>query len=162
MKYNNDVTPQRLKEILHYDKDTGVFTWLISPARRSKKGDIAGTLHRGYVEISILHKKYSAHRLAWLYMTGAWPLEEIDHKNGIPSDNRFDNLREADRYINCQNLRSSKGKNALLGVYPRSKKFFAAIRVNGKSVHLGSFDTQELAHSAYLDAKRKHHSGCTI
>src|SRR5690349_15052213 len=100
------LTQQYLKEILHYDPETGVFIWYTSRGH-CKAGNVAGSLNLGYILIGICNFKYQAHRLAWLYMTGEWPTFEIDHKNGVSSDNRWENLREATRIINGQNRRKA-------------------------------------------------------
>lgn len=98
------ITQEQLKLILNYDPETGEFNWLVKPRNRASIGGVAGHLRKnGYREISIKGKKYYAHRLAWLYMTGSWPKEHIDHINGNPSDNRFCNLREATRSQNMHN-----------------------------------------------------------
>lgn len=97
------LTQDRLRELLHYDPDTGVFT-NIKPRHRVKVGDIAGSNSgKGYLQIQIDQKRYSAHRLAWLYTYGRFPEEFIDHINGNPSDNRIVNLREVTQRENLQN-----------------------------------------------------------
>lgn len=97
-------------------------------------------------------------------MTGGWPTNEIDHKNGVKDDNRFGNLRQATHLLNQQNQRKAQRKNkaGLLGVCAKRNGFMASIKVNGKNKWLGSFSTPELAHAAYVAAKRKFHEGCTI
>ena len=86
---------EELKQILDYDPDTGLFRWKIKPRSQTDLGDIAGTLCQGYIRITINKKNYYAHRLAWLYMTGQWPVNTVDHINRIRNDNRISNLREA-------------------------------------------------------------------
>lgn len=90
------LTQAALKEVLHYEPSTGVFTRY---ARRS----CGCQTEQGYIVLGVGQKVYYAHRLAWLYMTGSWPLGEIDHKNRIRNDNRWDNLREASRLTNEHN-----------------------------------------------------------
>lgn len=116
------------------------------------------------MRITLKGKDYLSHRLAWFYMTGAWPEQEIDHINGVRDDNRFANLREADRQINCQNVRKpyKNNRTGLLGVKPSLGKFVARIYVDGKERHLGTFKTPGLAHAAYVAAKRELHKGGTI
>ena len=158
------ISQQQLKGLLHYDPDTGVFTW-IRRRRGTRFGHGAGRLNHGYVSIRVLGREYGAHRLAWLYMTGRWPADQIDHKNCIRNNNRWDNLREADYSLNQQNRKSAPSNNrttGLLGVRPRGKRFMAKIMLNGEVHYLGTFDTPQLAHGAYLDGKRRLHPGCTI
>ena len=158
------MTAEKLHELLNYCPDTGIFTWI---KRKGKLGKIAGSINQGYIRIGINKIYYRAHRLAWLYMTGKWPTKEIDHINGNKSDNRFCNLREADRNINCQNLQKSRIDNkssALLGAYPckGTNRWRSQIFKDGKIIHIGCFSTPEAAHIAYINVKRSLHPGCTI
>lgn len=156
------LTAEELREIWHYDPDTGSFTW----RKPTKIGRPPGTKvnKRGYVTIMIRYKNYFAHRLAWLYMTGEWPKNRIDHINGVGSDNRFCNLRDVTVTVNAENQRRPRKDNGVgfLGVAKNNKRFMAKIKVNGKFVYLGTFDTPEEAHAAYLEAKRQMHVGCAI
>jgi hypothetical protein len=159
------LTQERLRELLHYNPDTGIFTRLVRTSQNMRVGDIAGNLDcRGYLVFCICGIKYYAHRVAWLYMTGKWPVDEIDHINGIKNENRWENLREATPTINVQNQRKAQkgNKSGFLGVSPHRKRFVAWIKSNDGQRYLGIFDTPELAHQAYLEAKRKLHPGCTI
>lgn len=164
---NSTLTQERLKELLHYDPGTGLFTWLVCKTNATKVGDVAGSVEKkGYVVISIVNQRYKAHRLAWLYMTGKWPLDQIDHINGVKNDNRFVNFREASNIFNTQNQRRPRVNNSLgiLGVNYRDdqKRYCATICVNAKKIHLGSYKTPEEASAAYIEAKRKYHESCTI
>lgn len=163
------LSAERLREVLHYDPETGVFTWKVRTSNRVNVGSAAGAmLKTGYLSICIDSKFYRAHRLAWLYVRGEWPKADIDHLNGKRTDNRFCNLRDASRSKNQQNLRKARGENThsgLLGVHRTDKvhkQWRASIKVDGKDKHLGNFSTKEAAHDAYLLAKRMHHEGCTI
>ena len=159
------ITQRQLEKILRYSPETGVFVWVMKPNRRIRIGGIAGWLEEnGYVRIEICKCRYYAHRLAWLYMTGEWPKEQIDHINGVRSDNRWANLREATRFINAQNQRNPRADNVtgFLGVLPWRNSFQARIGLRGKSHYLGTYHTAEQAHEAYLQAKRRLHEGCTI
>jgi len=158
------LTHEKLKELLHYDSTTGLFTWRVPTTGRTKIGDVAGTHVNGYVRISISGILYVAHRLAWLYITGRWPADQIDHRNTIRDDNRFENLREANNIFNAQNVRKShsNSRTGFLGVVPHGKRFEARIRVNGKKTYIGIFKTPEQANSAYIAAKRELHPGCTL
>ncbi len=99
---------QRLKELFHYDAETGIFTRL-KTAGGMVTGSIAGSLNpMGYLRVSIDHERYLCHRLAWLYSYGSWPEHEIDHINGIRTDNRLCNLRDVPHCINQLNKLSLK------------------------------------------------------
>lgn len=156
-----------LKENLHYNPETGIFTRIKSNNNRVKIGDVAGSLNKnGYIYIEINSIAYRANRLAWFYMTEAMPSNFIDHKNGIRHDNRFCNLRQATNKQNLQNQTKPQKGNKLgfLGVsfYKSSGKYVAHIRINGTQKTLGYFSTPEKAHEVYLKAKRENHSFCTI
>jgi len=160
-----NLTQERLKELLRYDPQTGVFTWLVSPGNRVPAGAIAGgPMGGGRWHITVCGVLYLAHRLAWLWMTGAWPKLEIDHRNGVGSDNKWTNLREADRPLNMENLQCAHRDNGsgFLGVSRKRGAFEAQIQINGKKQYLGTFPDPVSAHAAYLEAKRKFHPGCTI
>jgi hypothetical protein len=128
-------------------------------------GDRAGTLVRdGYRQLRIHGKQYLEHRLIWLLHTGSLPTDEIDHINGDRQDNRIENLRLVSRDMNMQNQRTARRDNTsgLLGVRKSGAKWYATIGIDGKRFYLGMYTTPELAHLAYVNAKRKHHEGCTL
>lgn len=163
----NSLTQERLKELVHYDPETGVFTRIKKTSNNARIGSPIGVIDtHGYLECSIDSKRYRLHRLAWMYVTGNFPDGEIDHISTVRTDNRFANLRDVSRSVNMQNKReaSKNNKSGFLGVYFHKplKKFTAQIRANGKNKHLGFFETAELAHAAYLLAKREFHAGGTI
>lgn len=123
-------------------------------------GDIVGRLNAyGYVHIKVDSKMYLAHQLAWLYSYGVWPTGPIDHINGVRNDNRLINLRECAASQNQQNIRKARSHNELgvLGVHQQYNRFGAIITSEGKKYWLGTISTVELAHEAYLSAKRKLH-----
>jgi hypothetical protein len=163
-----DLNAQRLRELLDYDPGTGVFVWRMKKARASA-GDVAGfSTSHGYFAIKVDGHRCYAHRLAWLYVYGEWPVDHVDHINGNGEDNRICNLRDVPRTINAQNMRRAHADSRhskLLGVsssHSLKNPWAAHISINGKLRHLGHYPTQELAHAAYLDAKRAHHPGCTL
>jgi hypothetical protein len=160
------LTNDRLKELFHYNPDTGAFTTRSeAPQWGRTRNAQGGVIHEsGYLMISIQRRLYRAHRLAWLYMNGVWPSGQIDHINGMRNDNRWSNLRDVPHWMNNQNQRqaTSKSLSGLLGVSKKRKRWEAKIGVNGQTLHLGIFDTPVEAHEAYLSAKRKLHPGCTI
>lgn len=153
------LTAERLKAVVHYDELTGVFTRL-SVSRASVKsllGKQAGAVSaQGYVAINVDGVKCRAHRLAWLYMTGNWPVDMVDHINGQKNDNRWVNLRAADMAVNQQNQHRAHAdsKTGVLGVFEtRNGKFKSQISANGVATYLGTLETKDLAHAAYQSAK---------
>jgi hypothetical protein len=160
------LTAERLRELLAYDPETGVFSWRVNRPRAAQ-GAPAGTADgRGYIRIGVDGGIYRAHRLAWLYMTGQWPEEEVDHKDGDKANNRWANLRDVPRAANQQNLRRphKRGTSGALGVsaHKATGKWRARLWKDGKCKSLGLYDTQEAAHAAYVEAKRTEHQGCTL
>lgn len=153
------ITLAELKTILSYDPSDGIFRWLVKVAPNMNVGEIAGShVGRGYWKICVKGKRYRAHRLAWFYVTGEWPRLQIDHVNGIRSDNRFSNLREATNGQNAANSKKRHDNPHLKGAHwhNRDKVWFSCIRVNGKLIYLGVFKTAELAHEAYYAAAQKY------
>lgn len=150
-----DLTQERLKELLSYDPLTGVFLWKVSRRGRfAKVGAVAGGPDQrdGYIIICVDQKLYRAHRLAWFYMTGEWPADEIDHIDLDKVNNRFENLREATHKQNSHN-RPKRG-------YTFDKRrgvFVAQIRIDGKHKHLGQFKTTSEAIAAYNKAALIYH-----
>jgi len=165
----NNLTLQRLREVLDYEESTGVLTWRCLMARNNRIGKPAGTVDKhGYICVNIDKRRYYAHRLAWLHFYGEWPTACIDHIDGNPANNSIANLRDVPHLLNMQNRRAaaSKRKHDLpLGVVANASPinpFTARIRVNGAPRHLGNFPTPEAAHQAYVEAKRLHHIGGTL
>jgi hypothetical protein len=161
----NDILVEDLRQLLHYNPDTGVFTWIARAAKAVHVGDVAGSPDKfGYITIGVKKKIYKAHRLAWLYSYGAWPDGLIDHINGRKGDNRLCNLRVVDLSGNTQNIRrpNRRNKSGFLGVIWFQNKWRASITINRKTYRIGDYATPEEAHQAYLEAKRKHHKACTV
>lgn len=165
----NYISQEELHRNLDYNPETGVFTRKIvnGYARCIHVGDVAGCLNHGYIKIKLNGKTYPAHRLAWIYVYGDIPDGfEIDHKEGKEAGNGIENLRCVIHAVNGQNRRSCQenNKSGFLGVgwHKAAEKWYARIKLNGKSKFLGSFDLPELAYEAYLAAKRELHQGCTI
>lgn len=156
-----ELTAARLRELLHYDPETGVFTRLTRSAQKVKVGEVAGGLDcEGYLKLSVDGRRYQAHRLAWLYVHGIWPERGIDHRNGQRSDNRMENLRAATQGENLQNRSlQSIGVSGRLGVGWDAKrcKWVASIKKGGKSRFLGRYDSVDKASAAYLAAKAEQH-----
>jgi hypothetical protein len=144
-----EITQAELKEILHYDLETGVFRWRFASSNRVKPWSVAGTKgDTGYIKIHINKKLYRAHRLAWLYVKGEFPKEQIDHINGNRTDNFWQNLRETSSKQNQENLPLSKNNTSgYRGVAwsKTSKKWLAHVRHNSKKIHIGLYKTAEEA-----------------
>lgn len=152
------LTHERLKEVLLYFPHNGEFCWRGKDFKRK-----CGCFKR-YVEIRIDGKYYLAHRLAWFYMTGEWPSQDIDHEDTNKHNNQWDNLRLTTESQNMQNQRKAQSDSStgLLGVVPVGKTFQARICLNGKTKHIGVYKTAEIAHAAYIEAKRKYHEFNTL
>ena len=153
------LTQERLREVLHYDPSTGIFTWLKRISIRivvgARAGTSSGEQEGGRRQIGVDGVHYREHRLAWLYMTGEWPHPEVDHKNMDASDNRWENLREATPVQNQGNKHAyANSRSGVKGVYwhTAAKRWAAVIRMNRKSQHLGLFDDIEGASAAYAAA----------
>jgi hypothetical protein len=146
------LTQERLKELLTYSPETGLFYWL-DTAGRKKAGRIAGTIDfYGYRVIGIDGYTYGAHRLAVLYVTGKQTAKRVDHINGKPGDDRWENLRECSHAENQKNMRRHRDNSSgFKGVYTSNKgrTWFSQIMSDGKLKYLGSFATKEEAAAAY-------------
>lgn len=154
------ITSDILKTYLKYDALSGEFTRILSK-RSDRIGKPAGTINTdGYVVISIESRPYYAHRLAWLYMTGAWPSLEIDHMDGNRSNNSWSNLRIAKHSQNATNSRMRRNNTSgAKGVsfYKPYNKWRAYITHKGKHIGLGYFNTVEEASKAYQSASIEYH-----
>lgn len=160
------MSPSELLSLIHrrysYDKLTGALVWR-SEASPSRAGQAAGGIDSsGYIQISIKGTLYLAHRLIWMLHHGEAIPDVIDHINGVRRDNRIENLRAADGFINAQNTKAAPVSNKHSGMQgvsrvTRSSRWQARIRAYGVCHYLGTFDTPEQAHVAYLDAKKRFH-----
>lgn len=158
------LTIERLKQVLKYDSETGEFIWIHRDIDKKKIGKKASIVRsHGYLNICIDSVYYYTHRLAWMYVHGEMP-NIIDHINGNKQDNKIINLRSVDQKINTQNVLKSRKHNTsgILGAFKSLDKFQSRIKINGKDVYLGRFNTAQEAGKAFLEMKRKHHAGCTI
>jgi len=157
-----DLTAARLRDVLTYDPDTGVFRWRVERRAwggRVYPGDVAGTHHgNGYLDIGVDGRTHYAHRLAWLYMTGQWPTMHVDHRNRIRSDNRWDNLRHASVKQNQENRTVRKDSaTGIKGVtyIATSGRWRAIIKHDFKSIHLGCFLSKDDAIAARVAAEQR-------
>lgn len=155
------VTQERLKELLEYDPGTGVFTWRVDRGS-AKTNSVAGCGDGyGYLRIRVDGRAYKAHRLAWLYVHGEFPPDQLDHVNRVRTDNRISNLRPATHAENKQNY--SKRRNNTSGVtgvywHKRSGKWRTEIMLNRRIFCLGYYNTIEEAAAARAAAKAKLHT----
>jgi hypothetical protein len=151
----------KLTAVLHYDPETGLWTWLVSrgPIRQ---GSPAGTIHKGkrsstaYLRIKIEGRSYLAHRLAVLYMTGEWPKNQPDHRNTDGLDNRWENLRDSTQSQNQANRPARKDNRCgIKGVSFFNGYYHAEIQCDGKRIGLGYFKEAEPAALAYERAAKE-------
>lgn len=162
------LTLDRLREVLFLDAETNRFYWFNDQVRGNHAGGkLAGTIDRkGYRRIQVDKRLYREHRLVWLWYYGKFPVGQLDHKDGNRLNNCIDNLREATPLINSQNRRVAQpnSKSGYLGVHWHKKNgvWVAKIGVNNQRKYLGCFDSPELAHAAYIKAKRELHIGNTL
>ncbi|OAN76734.1 hypothetical protein A8B82_15175 [Sulfitobacter sp. EhC04] len=147
-----------LKKALAYNPDTGIFTWKVRVNGRVPAGQIAGSLDKdGYLVIQFKGLRYKLHRLAFAYMGKPVP-KLVDHKNRIKSDNRWKNLRPISSSGNALNSEySAPNATGFAGVQKSRNKFRADIKLAGKKINLGTFDTAEKAAIAYSKAKKNLH-----
>lgn len=141
----SSLTAARLKELIEYDPLTGDFWWRVTVGPMAMAGSRAGTRKKGSrSQIRVDGIIYKSHRLAWLYMTGEWPTHQVDHMDGDPSNNKWDNLRSVTNTINNRNKSLNyKNKTGVAGVCldpSKRKPTWCAYIKDGKKIHLGAFD----------------------
>ena len=153
---------EALRSALSYDPVTGQFVWRTGHRAGREAGRI--NRRRGYRYIGLGGRCYMAHRLAWFYVHGRWPVADIDHINRDRTDNRLANLREATRTENLRNTGCHRDNpTGRKGVsYDRARNRWAArIFLNGRTVHLGRFATPDAAQQAYIAAAAEAHGQTT-
>jgi len=158
---NDQITHAELTCLLYYDRETGNFYWRVNRYGVSK-GDLAGSVdsRNKYRRIKINERLYLAHRLAWFYVSGQWPINEIDHIDRNRSNNRICNLREATHAENMMNKPAYKNsKTGIKGVYwhKQHKKYAATIQTRGVTKHIGLYVSIESAALARKQASQKIH-----
>jgi hypothetical protein len=154
------ITQQEVKHAFNYDKQTGKLFWRWrtdwpnnSNARFAHKEAGTVAVFNGgklYYLVKFSNERFLAHKLIWLYLHGELP-SEIDHKDGDGLNNREDNLRLATRSQNMMNKQAPNG-----GVEKHGRKYRARVKVEGRRIELGSFDTWDEAHQAYLAGTLKY------
>lgn len=158
------ISLDRAVALFSYDSESGQIFWRGKPNKRLPPGSKAGTNCNGYLAVSADKQNIYCHRLAWLLHYGVHPDGQIDHINGVKSDNRIANLRCVSGSTNNENIRNARRHNStgMLGVGKAGNRYVARIGVKGKYIHLGSYGSPEAASVAYMAAKRLLHVGCTI
>lgn len=151
-----------LQQYLNYDSDTGMFTWKVDRKNgQIRAGDVAGSLTKtGYIEISLKNKRMYAHRLAWYFITGSWPTNEIDHIDQIKTNNAGCNLREADSSQNSANVaHRSDNTSGFKGVSKQTGRdtWVAETRFKGVRKRKGGFATPEAAHEWIVKIREQLH-----
>lgn len=152
MRRKQELTHELLMAVLDYEPETGLFAWKLPLPRRSVGGIIKGYPDGdGYLRVKVFGNTCLLHRLAWLHMMGEWPRGLVDHKDGVVTNNRWDNLREATHQQNSANRRTfPANKSGFKGVFlDRVGNWRAQIANGGKSRDLGCFPTPQAANDAY-------------
>jgi len=149
------LTYHRARELFEYEPTSGLLTWRVSKGTKNA-GNVGGTMSRdGYIRVQADKHTHLVHRIAFLLMIGEWPDFEIDHINGIPTDNRWSNLRHVTRDENAKNLkRYANNKSGFKGVcwHERLRKWQVRINCNGVQYHLGYHTELEQANACYAGA----------
>jgi hypothetical protein len=143
------ITHSELVQLFVYDNESGALYWRHS-------GRKAGTNYHGYLKVCVHGKRYYAHRIVWNLVTGRWPDKSIDHADLNRSNNKFGNLREVSHSLNMRNCRvRSHNKCGLKGSSPKGNKFRAQISIDGRTKFIGTFNSPEEAHAAYLATAKR-------
>jgi len=137
------LTQKRLRQVLHYDPKTGIFTWI----KGDRAGEVAGTRHddRGSLKVSIDNERHLLHRLAWFWMAGFMPRANVEHVDGDRSNNRWANLLEGQRMQKPTHRAPRRDVTSVEGVWSVGGKFVATIAADGIVLNLGDFATSEEA-----------------
>jgi hypothetical protein len=178
--YRTDITAERTRQLLSYDKGAGTLTWktrtpdMFEGRKRAAEtcckiwnrkfaGKRAGghDCHKGYRTVAIEGGRYMEHRIIWLIVYGRWPKDQIDHSHGNKGKNTVDGLREAHNSQNHQNQKNREDNSSgHTGVswHKGASKWTANIDADSRHIYLGLFSKKQDAIDAYLAAKRKYHS----
>lgn len=158
------LTYEKVREFFDYNPETGVLTWRKSKGSTARAGNEVGSHNpEGYMKTIFDGKHYPVHRIIWLWVYGDWPKYQINHINVVPDDNRLCNLEDVPLRENCRKKKCHKeGKLAGVRKSKKAGRFFARIVINKKKVTLGTFDSEEEAYSAYLNACREIEEGVPI
>lgn len=147
---------ETLQRLFRYESETGNVYWIAEGKGRIKKKSAGTVVKAGYIGIMIDGKRHYAHRIAWALHHGKHPMDQLDHINGIKTDNRIVNLREATNLQNGKNLSLNKNnKTGYSGIYFKANAWTAYIKVNYTNLYLGRFAKKEDAVAARLKAEHK-------
>lgn len=153
----------KIRECLSYDPETGDLTWIKDAGYSIRAGTKAGgpdKTRRNALRVKVLHKSLAIHRVAFFLMEGEFPDKSVDHIDGDPSNNKWVNLRKASQAENGQNKAPNRFTTS--GFHGVSKtqngKWRARISLDRQSFFLGTFTRPELAHDAYVEAKKRMHT----
>lgn len=150
------ISHERLLELINYDPETGLVISKYTNFNKTRvKGEVLGCLQKttGYLIFNLERKLYTAHTIAWFYMTKEWPDRNVDHKDRVKTNNRWDNLRLATPGQNQGNGKWPVGITGYTGAHPYKSQFRAVIKFKGIAYTLGKYDTPQEAHEVY---KKKH------
>lgn len=156
------LTQARASELLSYDRDTGILRWKVTLGSRAIAGNVAGSLNKksGYLTVRLDKRNYHAHRVIWLMETSEWPFQ-IDHRNRIRHENWWDNLRPTCDALNRQNVEKARSDSATgvqgVSIDKRTGLLMSKIKLDGRSIYLGSYPSIDLASSVYQTAKLQLH-----
>lgn len=162
---NNRISPEELNKQFNYDPETGILTWKFSKKGRRTNQALGNLNSGGYLRVGVNYQEYLVHRIIWTMVKGEWPVTDIDHIDGVTTNNKWDNLRLATESQNIQNQKKGHKGSAskYLGVSRNwGSSWRAEICINRVNKHLGTFATEEEAYAAYLEAKRKLHITNTL
>jgi hypothetical protein len=157
------LTHSYVLSILDYNSETGIFTWKKRMSSKAMPGDKAGCMTpTGYIALSIDKHIYYAHRLAWFYYYTVWPTQQIDHIDQNKQNNAIANLRNVDQFTNCHNRNITQSNTSgYKGVsYNQSRnRWTASIKINHRTIYLGSFIEKKYAIKARQEAELKYLQG---
>lgn len=149
----NQVSVARLRKLFTYDPATGTITRKQSAGCRMAGATVDSAERKGYLRTNVDGQRLKAHKICWALHTGFWPDLQVDHINGNTADNRLSNLRLATNQQNAANQRTPKNNTSgTKGVSARNGRWVAGIKIDGVRIHLGTFNTRELAAAAYAAA----------
>jgi hypothetical protein len=159
------LTAEMVRKALDYDPATGLLSWrhrddVLPRVNTRLAGKPAGCRdgQYGYLSVRLHDRLYQAHRLIWLHVTGEWPTAILDHIDGNPANDAWINLRQATRAENNRNRRTNRKNGYLKGTAPAANGRWRATIMLGRENHiLGTFDSQEEAHTAYIEAAKRLH-----
>lgn len=161
----SDISLERVKQLFHYDPDTGVFINIFPRKKAALMGQAGYLRPDGYIEISFDYTRVSAHRLAWFYMYGVWPEDQLDHIDRNRSNNAIRNLRPATNKQNMENANVQRNNTSGFRGVSKAEtkgKWCAYIKHNGVKISLGTFDSIEGALSARKAAERKYFTRAAV